>query len=413
MDEEISQILGALSATDGGSASAAAPAAPASVPDILTAPTPAADATLTLPPRADSVFPVVPAHPPFAPAPAVPANAGRSWEWCDDCGVATEDSSDSQQETICRRCSQVFARPTAEETAVLGCTSSTPAVRQAPPLTMVGEESARYQKVLDRVSVTDPDDAASAEIYRELLRYNHEFTAGPKFSEAVLRDVADVYARRVRKAGTSRAQFKQGMLAKLVFTKCLEAKEPRVAEDCAMLLQLRHKGLARGESRMRMMNVCSDLLDTDAVMPWVDDTFNKMGLRPDGLSPPSQALTPSGSLVSSADRALLATLREAAASLLAAGEKAHLGINQKELTRAVCAVYVVVRRAARAGRLPAAWDIAGDQFVPAGCRGSLEWVSAQCAIRVQTIKNHLRVLEEYHSQFLPVYKRYALWEGPI
>lgn len=287
---------------------------------------------------------------------------------------------------------------------------SVPSVRPAPALTVVGKGSASIQGVFDSASVTNPDDTASAEIYRELVRYNHEYT-GEKFSEAILRQVAEFYAHEVRKQAVCRAQCKQGILANLVYQIGLEQGCPRNPQDCAVLLRLHIKGLARGEALLRTMGVCDKLLKTDNVSPWVDNTFQRMGMGLEELMPPSQELVQSVSLVSAVDKPLLSTLRKAAMDILNTGEKLLIGINQRPHTRAVCAVYVVVRRAAVGGLLPKNWNICSDPHVTAGKRGSIEWAGEVCKIRPQTMKNHIKVLADYHSHFAPVYQNYGLFDA--
>lgn len=287
---------------------------------------------------------------------------------------------------------------------------SVPSVRPAPALTVVGDGSARFQGILDRASVTNPDETASAEIYRELVRYNHEYT-GEKFSEAILRQVAERYAHEVRKVAVCRAQFKQAILANLVHQIGLEQGCPRNPQDCAVLLRLHTKGLARGAARLRTLGVCMDLFETDNISPWVGDTFQRMGMGLEELMPPSQELVQSVSVVSAVDKPLLGTLREAAMDMLNMGQNLLIGISQRARTRAVCAVYVVVRRAAVGGLLPKNWDICSDLHVTAGKRGSIEWAGKVCNIRPQTMKNHIKVLADYHSYFAPVYQNYGLFSA--
>lgn len=337
----------------------------------------------------------------------IPVTTGRHWEWCDECETPTEESATSPEEAICPRCGQIMARPTDTDTAVMSGDGSTPTVRPAPALSIAGSQAARYQKVLDRVSVTDPDQTASAEIYRELLRYNHEY-AGAKFSEAILRDVAEVYASDVRTAGVSRSQYKQAILAKLIHQLSLQNNSPRSALECATLLQLNNKGLAHGESRMRELGVCIDILDADRVHPWVVDTFRRIGLQAEQLTPPSQELSPSISRATAADQPVIDMLHRAAGDMLAAGESRYVGVNQQPRTRAICSVYTVVRRAAMAGLLPGAWDISSAPAVPPGQRGSVEWIGEKCEIRPQTMKLYLQVLRDYHSAFSPIYARHGL-----
>ena len=331
---------------------------------------------------------------------------------CSDCDAATEESA-SGQEMVCPVCSRMFPRPTADETAVLGGTGALPSARPAPPLRMVGEGSSKHQRVLDRSAVTNTDEAASMDIYRELQRYNHEFVAGLKFSQAVLRAVAEIYAAEVRTVRVNRSQNKQAILANIVFRVSQQLGEPRPAGVCAELLQLRNRGLARGETRMRGMGVCVKLLNEDQVTPWLNETFSRVGLRLDEHLPPSQALTQAecASVVSgsSAERAAVVQLRGAAAELIAAGTANYVGVEMQPRTRAICSAYVVLRRSALAGLLPAGWKLSAALEPPPGSRGSLEWISALCDIRPQTMKNHLKVLCEYHSKFLPVYLKHGMW----
>lgn len=358
----------------------------------------------------------LPAAPAALPPPGPPRgfDAPAHWDTCPDCDAATEEGA-SGQEAVCPRCSRVFARPTAEETAVLGGTGALPGARPAPPLRMVGEGASRHQKVLDRTAVTNADEAASMDIYRELQRYNHEY-AGRKFSQAVLRSVAETYAADVRTVQVNRSQNKQAILANIVSRQGQQMGEPRGVAECAELLQLRNKGLARGETRMRGMGVCVALLNADQVGPWLGEAFRRMGLQLDERPPPSQAFTPAPctSVVGPGpgERAAAERLRAAAAEIIAAGTANYVGVEMQPRTRAICAAFAALRRSAMGGQLPAAWGFAAEAEPLPGSKGSLDWASAACEIRPQTMKNHLRVLFEYHSLFAPVYQKYAMWAAP-
>ena len=209
----------------------------------------------------------------------------------------------------------------------------------------------------------------------------------------------------------NRSQYKQAILANLVHKVGLQQGMPRTPQECAVLLQLSNRGLARGESRMRTMGVCGGLLAADAVTPWVNDTFRRIGMVPESLTPPSQSLSPSASVVSTQDGPLLATLRVAALEVLTVGKENNIGINQRARTRAICAVFIVVRRAAISGILPKNWGVPREITVSADQQWSIDMVATACEIRAQTMKTHIAVLRDYHSRFAPVYIKHGLYSA--
>lgn len=353
----------------------------------------------------------------LSPAFASPA-MGQSfgWEVCAACDVPTEEIAERATEVMCPRCGQVFQRLSEDEKPVYG-SGDVPSARPAPPLRVVGGQAGLHQKRIDKVSVTDTRESACSDILSELQVYNHEYACetGTAVSNDILREVAAIYVNTVRGMRVVRAQNKQAILAKLIEVISKKRGAPRMAADFAKMMHLRNKGLARGEMRMREMSACTDLLNAEQVTPWMRSALQSMGLVYDAYKPPCGELSTAErkAVLSSPDEERLVEAMFAAANeLITVGETRRLGVNLQARTRAIGAIYVVLRRAAIAGALPAHWGFSTAEQADGGVPGSIEWTAAKCGIRVQTMRGYIEHLHDYHrSTYEAVYKKYGLWPG--
>lgn len=369
--------------------------------------------------------------PPAPPAPALqlpePADsapplyeAGRTpWETCEECGVATR-ATVALTEHICPDCGRVYTRPCEEEQAQFAPRLTDAKV--APRLRMVGADAFAQQRLLDKSSSTDGKAACVQDIIQELTSYNREFsqTTGKVYPPAVLAEVAHRYVEDVRTEGqVIRAQNKQAVLALLVFIH--SQKYGRTRQDAAQLLQLNTNGLAKGENKLRRLGACEQLLNQDPHSDQIDAVFVSLGIVYNPRPVPGQTELEEAAArergedlvrVDAAGARTMAELKTAALELLAVGQESNVGtLGLAPRTRAIGAAYCVLRRAARAGRLPVLWRMPSAAIVPSGERGSLEWLAQKCNIRRQTLDGFLRIVAEYHSRFQPVFERHGFYAG--
>ena len=340
------------------------------------------------------------------------------WEFCEDCGVLAEGDAggalNMQVEFACPECGCIFRRPPEEELALMDHPDFNGNVKSAPRLRVVGPDAMRTQRRLDRSFSANSEEAGYRDLLAQLRNFNKEFRekTGKEYPEHILRTVALVYVQEVRskrsadgKMRVKRGQNKQSMLAMLVFMQSRD--QGWTSQDAAALMGLNSSGLARGESQLRLLSACLDLLNDSRESSFVEAAFLAAGLVYRPHSTPRVALVPEDEPhVDEAGRALIDTLKRAALDLLDVCDKKHLGTQSVARTRAAAATYVVLRRAALAGRIPAGWNI---PTAPApGQRGSLAWLADCCSIRTQTIEGFLDTLHRYHRQFRPTYKKWEL-----
>lgn len=340
-------------------------------------------------------------------------------DFCEECGVPTAASTlNLQSECVCPECGQIYEKSCEEEQAQLGTVPSRPPdVRAAPRLRMVGDDASRHQRILDKSAHTDTDEACVSDLFKGLLIYNNEYRQkyGMAYPVSALRKVAETYVSSVRARGVVRSQNKRAILANLVYREC--TAEGRTKAQAAQLFQLPGSGLARGETRLRQLGACTEILNADQDAAWIEAAFTKMGLVYRPHDPLSSSLSPEGAstpALTREDAELITSFKGAAEALLECGKKRSVGIEFAPRTRATGAVYAVLRRAVMAQRLPAHWRFAAGTAVPAGqVRGSIEWISQLCDIRRQTVEGFLKTLFTYHSQFAGVYVKYGLFSGRL
>lgn len=351
------------------------------------------------------------------------------WEFCDDCGVATEGSPRSLSEMICPECGRLFERPFDEDQAGEDGSAKNPGIRQAPRLRMVGENHSKLQRELDKSAQIDPEASKISELYRELTNYHNEYVrkTGKAFSPdagTILRDVAVIYVREVAsRADVMRAQNKRAVLAKLLDVYCKQTNRASRRDECVALMQLPN-GLARGESQLRAIGACGDMLNCDQDKAWVETSWTNLGIvyRPFelqeevfhmlGSEPPAgeehDEMIHTKFTYREGDKQLIQKLRDASYEIIQAGKKKHIGIEFIPQTRGVAATYAVLRRAALAGILPPHWKIPVVIEGPPGSRGTIDWIAGACKIRAQTLRGYLNKLFKFHSKFVGVYTKHGL-----
>jgi hypothetical protein len=324
---------------------------------------------------------------------------------CDDCGGAV--CARSQVESVCHDCRRVYDYCDEDDKAQISSPQSRQArVKHAPALRMVGPDSTRHQRLLDRSSTTNPDEAAYSDQVNELVVYNQQHTQnfGRAYSIATLRDAATLYIGEVRPTGVIRANNKQAILAQLIAR--LTACEGRSKAEAAAFMRLPGSGLARGENHMRKVGACTELLNANMDTPLITAVFVNLGLVYRAHAPSHELAgeaPDTDPVMVTSDGALIAKLKAAAAAVVDVNRKYEIGIEPAPTTRATGAVYEVIRRARLAALVPDHWLPADD-----AARFTLDWVAARCNIRRQTVDNYLAVLADYHSRFAPVYKEHGL-----
>lgn len=368
-----------------------------------------------------------------APDDAAPDDAAQDdavgeyfpWECCEDCGTTTvgaaSGSLNLQIEYSCPDCGRIFQRPSEEELALMDHPDFNGNVKTAPRLRVVGPDAMRVQRRLDRSFTANSDEAGFRDILSQLKSFNKEFheRTDRRYPEQVLKEVASVYVLEVRKQQDTdgrmkvkRGQNKQSMLAMLLFLHSQSRGWSR--EDAATFMQLKNGGLARGETKLRSLAACVDLLNGNREEPIIAAAFLAVGLAYNPHSVPRVALESESEAepyIDSAGGALIEELKVAALELLEVGRKKHVGTQPIPKTRGTGAMFVALRRAVLAGRVPAGWKLPRD---PApGERGSLKWLAACCNIRTQTLEGFLATFQDFHRLFRPVYKKYGLHDGRV
>lgn len=359
-----------------------------------------------------SAPPPLPPPPEEKPGSNVTPDVSAEWLECYDCCTKTVASSRSTVENICPKCGRIFEKPCDEESAILGLGPSRPPdIRPTPRLRIVGTDAHRLQRLVDSASVADSDETCISDLCIELFNYNREYQdrTGRSFSKVLLREVATKYVKEVRPAaGVIRSQKKQAVLAVLVHQMCSIDGQARNRAEAANLLQLTGRGLARGESRLRLVGACINELEIDQDAAWIETTFAKTGLiykahelQACGFSHDETAVR-----ITAEDEVLIQKLKLAANELLQRGIKLHIGVEFVPQTRATGIVHAVLRRAALAGILPPHWNLPAEPLPRT--RGTVEWIAGLCEIRPQTVRGYLNELYRYHSKLIAVLRKHRL-----
>lgn len=333
----------------------------------------------------------------------------QPWEFCGECSIETVRSR-IEAERVCPECKRLYECPVETDLSSLGEDRKK---SRAPRLTIVGDNRGKFQRELDKAAFIDTDESRILEVYEELCNFARRYgeVTGRVFSKRILDEVANTYVKGVTPlGGVIRSLHKRAALGFLVYVICVQAKEACSRQEASALMQLPN-GLARGESLIRTIGACSELLellDRDQDVAWVSTGFSRLGFRyrPHILQECGFPTGEQPTTFQESDRELIAMLHEAAVRLLKHGISKRVGIACISQTRGTGALYAVLRRATLAGKIPGHWKLTDHPAVKA--RGSLDWVADLCGIRPQTVKGYLASLHKFHRIFVPIYREFGL-----
>lgn len=334
------------------------------------------------------------------------------WEYCEDCDMHTVgDVTGAQVEFSCPECGALFRRPCEEELAMMEAADFNGNVKSCPRLRVVGADNIGMQRRLDSAFTANSDESGYRDLVAELKSFNKEFkeNTGKQYPEDVLKEVALIYVNEVRKKKNfegdmkvKRGQNKQSMIAVLLAR--MTQNRGWSESDASTFMQLRSSGLAHGESRLRRLDACVDILEGNQENDFVDAAFAAVGLVYNPHVMPEVSLGPGDDnipIVDADSAKLIETLKKAAISLLEVCDKKRIGTQPVPRTRATGAVFVVLRRAHMKGLVPESWEsICGP--------GSLDKIAEKCNIRKQTLDSFVSNFTNYHRLFSSSFKKWGI-----
>lgn len=277
----------------------------------------------------------------------------------------------------CPECHALFEAADMQDVLPVSAPETPGAAANRGRLRVVGAESGWYQPDLDRGNPGESADAQKKSTFEELKHFNTDLVrrGGNAFPLDVLQVVAENY-NTIQKVAVKRSEAKKFILAALVFNACIHKGFTCRREDAAELLQLRSRGIARGNDYLRKIDEDLGLeidMNCDRLVPHITTTFARLELEEASKNPLTQVVQ----------------------DIIGVAEKSHIGFRSELGSKVVAVTYEVLRRAG----------------TPIG----LDEVATKCKIRKHTIRHFLDELADYHSHFEEVYERHNLdvsLEGP-
>ncbi len=259
-------------------------------------------------------------------------------------------------------------------------------------LRVVGPNSGYYQPDLDRSSGGDSAPAARRRIHEELLAYRASaIKRGAKVPPIDACSLATDMYLEIQQQVTKRKNNKQAILAACLRLACGQIGYVPETAELAGMLQLRSRGIARGDNFIRTMEADGLIeadVNQDMCAPQVSTAFCKLGLV----------------------GAEYAALRAAAVALVTRAADVGVGVSSTMRSRAHGAAFVVLNRAFKSAR-PAAASTAGAPSARQATAAvdvfakelTLAEFVARCDIRKTTLERYIGPLATHHSRFADIY----------
>lgn len=247
-------------------------------------------------------------------------------------------------------------------------------------LRIVGPNSGRYQADLDRSSNSGNNTAAQiSQVTAEYLRYRECYieSGGRAFPEEACRRAAEFY-NEVQQRCVIRNHNKLTVMAAHLYHACVSLGFVPTKAEVATFMQLKRKGIARGDNFVKEMY--AEGLTTVEV--------NKNPER----AQISTALLNLGEDVEKTFSHLI----PAAQDLVQRAVDKLIGVSSTPRSKAIGATFVVMQRFARAKGIKC---VTQQEFC------------LRCGIRKNTIEQFTSALAAYHSFFRDIYARHGLYDG--
>ncbi len=249
-------------------------------------------------------------------------------------------------------------------------------------LRIVGPNSGRYQADLDRSSNSGNNTAAQiSQVTAEYLRYRECFIeiGGRAFPEEACRRAAECY-NEVQQRCVIRNHNKLTVMAAHLYHACVSLGFVPTKAEVATFMQLKRKGIARGDNFVKKMY--AEGLTTVEV--------NK---SPEHAQI-STALLNLGEEVEKTYVHLIPVVQD----LVQCAVDNLIGVSSTPRSKAIGATFVVMQRFARAKGIK--------------CVSQQEFCQ-RCGIRKNTIEQFTSALAAYHSFFRDIYVRHGLFDGEV
>ena len=247
-------------------------------------------------------------------------------------------------------------------------------------LRIVGPNSGRYQADLDRSSNSGNNTAAQiSQVTAEYLRYRECFieSGGRAFPEEACRRAAECY-NEVQQRCVIRNHNKLTVMAAHLYHACVSLGFVPTKAEVATFMQLKRKGIARGDNFVKKMY--AEGLTTVEV--------NK--------SPEHAQISTALLNLGEETEKTFAHLIPAAQDLVQRAVDKLIGVSSTPRSKAIGATLVVMQRFARAKGIR--------------CVSQQEFCQ-RCGIRKNTIEQFTSALAAYHSFFRDIYVRHGLYDG--
>jgi hypothetical protein len=323
---------------------------------------------------------------------------------CEACGILIEGDSTAadvlEDEAGCRR--QVFAGR----------------------LRIVGPNSGFYQPDLDRSSSADNEAAQLKQIQAEFLRFRQTYMerGGQAFPINAC-ERAGVYYHEIQKRVTKRSINKKAIMAACLRHAAADINYAPDKHVFADMLQLKTRGIARGDNFVRMMKADGHIeidVNRDMCKPNINTAFSLLRLDGEKYQP----------------------LRDAVHAIVKIAIRESIGISSIIRSKVMGATYVALRRyslaekGSRSSGGPAADSaVAHDEkkspapgsspaLVPGGSPAgksmfipttdlTMQEFCDRCQIRRSTIERFIGPLADFHSYFADAYRAAGLYDGPL
>nr|BBO54009.1 C315R homolog protein [Abalone asfa-like virus]BCY04557.1 hypothetical protein [Abalone asfa-like virus] len=301
-------------------------------------------------------------------------------ETCPHCQIPMSPQTDCYICSNCRLISDVIISETLKERGSF----------EPLRFRIVGANSSYYQRDLDRAINIEYSEIQKKQIIRELSTYNQIYKEknGKNLSKTILIETANEYNKIQKICVNKRNQTKQSILAAILLNVCFNNQLGKSEKEISEFMHLSKKGIAKGQDFLKSLHEDNKIeLDFNAVgkiKAYTLTTLLELGLITESEFCEFDNIYPYLFVKGRKVIDFINLIDE----IVQQAEKLKIGIKSEKRSKVIATIFIILSRL--------------DTNI------KLSEITDRCQIRKNTIQRFILVLEQYHSQFKNIFRKYGL-----
>lgn len=276
--------------------------------------------------------------------------------------------------------------------------------RTAPSIQVTGETAKIFQRKVDSLSAPAYKDTQANDLFRSLINYDNIYMNDESGRQSIPREVLKEAVRKYQEVSQNvviRSRNKKSTLTILICNTCREMGYLRYPKEVARMLQMPNARISKGKSILHTLFSGDKISEDMNQQRW--DMYIDAVFRAVGLKPPTEILPGRENKI--IDPIYIQKIRQFSLAMLEVMQKHYLGVSHRVLTvvaGTICNVLI---------RVPKHPNLDWPSSYPEMARYIAKDISIQ-GTTIDTIGKKFKS-GQYHSRFLPIYRRFQALEMPL